>query len=205
MKIEDQKNSLRITTPSLFLVFTIIAIGFCRHIPLSHPEIFNFSPVLSILFICGAFIKGPLSWLSPLIGIFLSDLLINPHYGMNLMEPFMLITFCSYFLIFFLGKLIGFTDRISKLLYCGVLSALIFHILTCGFAWLANPYYQKNLFGLWQSIWIGEPGFSPSYLFLRNSLCSTILFNIALGCFALRQIRQEQSDKEELDKIQSLA
>jgi hypothetical protein len=46
---------------------------------------------------------------------------------------------------------------------------------------LYNPVYPKSIVGLWQALTLGEPGYPPAYLFLRNSLLSDLLFT---GAFA---------------------
>jgi hypothetical protein len=42
---------------------------------------------------------------------------------------------------------------------------------------LINPAYAKTISGFWQAQFLGEPGYAPAYLFLRNSIVSTILFS----------------------------
>jgi hypothetical protein len=116
----------------------------------------------------------------------ITDLIINPSYGLSLVEPFMLVTLLSYFLIFLLGKKLNSTRSLGKLIGGGIAGALLFHFLTCGFAWFGNPAYAKSASGFLQALTIGEPGFAPAYLFLRNTLVSTILFTAALGWIALR-------------------
>ena len=118
--------------PVVFLVF--ILVGFSRHLPLSHPELYNFSPVLAMFFVSGIYFRG----------------------------------------------------LIRTLIAGGILSAFIFHLLTCGLAWWTNPFYAKNLSGFVQAQFIGETGYAPAYLFLRNSLLSSVLFSLLLGWLASR-------------------
>ncbi|MFL2937857.1 MAG: DUF6580 family putative transport protein [Opitutales bacterium] len=70
------------------LLAAVLLIGFSRHIPLSYPSLYNFSPVLAIFLISGAFLKGKASWAAPMTAVLISDLLINPSYGASLLEPF---------------------------------------------------------------------------------------------------------------------
>ena len=170
--------------PVVFLVF--ILVGFSRHLPLSHPELYNFSPVLAMFFVSGIYFRGLISCLIPLLAVLLSDFLISPTYGAQIFEPFMLATFLSYALIFLLGKLWQTHTRIRTLIAGGILSAFIFHLLTCGLAWWTNPFYAKNLSGFVQAQFIGETGYAPAYLFLRNSLLSSVLFSLLLGWLASR-------------------
>ena len=170
----------------LRFVGLLLVIGLSRHIPLSYPELSNFSPILALVLLSGASLRGYWSWVTPLCAVLVTDLIINPSYGLSLLEPFMLVTLLSYFLIFLLGKKLSSTRSLGKLIGGGIAGALLFHFITCGFAWLGNPAYAKSASGFLQALTIGEPGFAPAYLFLRNTLVSTILFTAALGWIALR-------------------
>ena len=170
----------------LRFVGLLLVIGISRHIPLSYPELSNFSPILALVLLSGSHLKGYWSWVTPLCAVLITDLIINPSYGLSLVEPFMLVTLLSYFLIFLLGKKLNSTRSLGKLIGGGIAGALLFHFLTCGFAWFGNPAYAKSASGFLQALTIGEPGFAPAYLFLRNTLVSTVLFTTAIGWIALR-------------------
>jgi hypothetical protein len=167
--------------------FILITIGISRYIPIDHPSLFNFSPTLAIFLIAGAFLRSKYAFIVPIFGVILTDLMLNPSYGENLLEPFMLVTIGSYFLIFFFGKKLGNQYSISKILGAGIASAITFHIITCSFSWIANPAYMKSFYGWIQCLFIGEAGYAPSYLFLRNSVLSTALFSV-LFAFAAKYI-----------------
>ena len=170
----------------LRFVLLVLVIGLSRHLPLAHPEWSNFSPVLALFLLSGSHIRGFWSWAAPLCAILVTDLIINPAYGVSLLEPFMLVTALCYFLIFLLGKKLSGSKSLARLVGGGIVGALLFHLLTCGFAWCVNPAYAKSLNGLIQALTLGQPGFPPAYVFLRNSMISTVLFTAALGWIALR-------------------
>ena len=92
----------------------------------------------------------------------------------------MMITCLSYLLIFGFGKWMGPTRKLSYLAGGAIGSALLFHIITCSFSWIANPAYIKSVGGLLQAWTFGEPGFTPAYMFLKNSVLSTLFFSFAL-------------------------
>ena len=175
----------------LWFGLILIAIGISRYIPIDHPSLFNFSPTLAIFLVAGAFLRSKYAFIVPIIGVILTDLMLNPNYGENLLEPFMLVTIGSYFLIFFFGKKLGNKYSISKVLGAGIASAIAFHIITCSFSWIANPTYMKSFYGWIQCLFIGEAGYAPSYLFLRNSVLSTALFSV-LFAFAAKYISSKQ-------------
>ena len=158
----------------------ILLIGFSRYLPLDFPFLYNFSPAIAVFWFCGGYFKGHFSWIAPVLAILVSDLLLNPSYGNHLWEPFMIATLLSYSLIWFFGKKLGRGTNFKPWILGAIASAILFHVVTCSFAWLTNPAYPKSLAGLIQAIIIGEPGYAPSYLFLRNSILSTIFFSLAL-------------------------
>lgn len=164
--------------PSQIITFLmIIMVGWFRHLPLSFPELFNFTPVLALFLFSGSYLKGHLAWSGPIVAVIVSDLILNPGYGVNLLEPFMIITLLSYCVIFLMGKFIFKNKSLLSLMLGSVGCALLFHILTCSFSWFVNPVYTKTLAGFWQAQFLGEPGYAPAYLFLRNSILSTVLFS----------------------------
>ena len=87
----------------------------------------------------------------------------------------MLATGFSYLLVFLLGKTLVKTKSLG-LLIGGIAGALVFHLVTCSFAWWSNPAYAKTFNGLIQANTVGQPGFPPAYLFLKNTVASSILF-----------------------------
>ena len=162
----------------LFVFTLLVVVGVSRYLPLDHSGFFNFSPTLAIFLIAGAYLRGTWAWAAPLCAIFLSDLFLNASYGMNWLEPFMLVTILGYLLVFGLGKWMGPTHKFGSLAGSALASALLFYLITCTFSWAANPAYIKNASGLLQALTLGEPGYAPAYLFLRNSLLSTLFFSL---------------------------
>ncbi len=164
----------------IWIVLIVLLVGYSRYVPLDHPSLLNFSPALAVFLFCGAYLRGFLNWMAPLLAIVLSDVLLNPSYGKTFFEPFMLVTLGSYILIWRLGKKMGTKRNAFTWTGGAVLSALLFHMITCSFAWVVNPAYNKTISGLFQALTLGEPGFTPAYLFLRNSLLSTVFFALCL-------------------------
>ena len=191
-------NSASLKSPQLWFVILIIAVGWSRYLPLSYPELFNFTPVLALFFISGAFLKGFWSWLGPITAVFVSDLLLNPSYGANLFETFSLVTIITYLIIFALGRWVQKSPRVLPLFAGAISSALLFHGLTCGFSWLINPAYAKTMAGFWQAQFLGEPGYAPAYLFLRNSLVSTLLFSAIFSWIFIKNGEKKLSTESAL-------
>ena len=170
----------------LIFVGLILIIGFSRHLPLSYPEWFNFSPALSIFLISGAMMRGAWSWVAPVCAVCVTDLMINPSYGVDSLEPFMIANYSAYLLVFLLGKSLFKTKNLLHLVGGGIAGALVFYAITTAFVWWSNPAYAKTLNGLIQALTVGQPGFPPAYLFLKNTLISSNLFTFTIGWVALR-------------------
>ena len=171
----------------------LVLLGISRYLPLDYPQLFNFTPVLAIFLISGSYIKGPLGWFTPVLSVIITDFTLTQNYGQNLFEPFMLATLLSYLLIFMLGRFMGSQRNLLSVATQGIIAALGFHLITCLFAWWANPAYAKSITGIFQAIFLGEPGYAPAYLFLRNSLLSTVLFATALSIAAKYYLSLKQS------------
>jgi len=172
-----EPNHLILKSP-LFVFILLVGVGFSRYLPMDHSGFFNFSPTLAIFLIAGAYLRGTWAWAAPLCAIFVSDLFLNASYGMNWFEPFMLVTILCYLLVFGLGKWMGPTNKLGLLTGSALSSAFLFYLITCTFSWAANPAYIKSISGLAQALTVGEPGYAPAYLFLRNSLLSTLFFSL---------------------------
>jgi len=63
----------------------------------------------------------------------------------------------------------------------GVMGCAVgFYLITNTVSWFADPGYVKNLAGWAQALTTGLPNFTPTYLFLRNSLLSDLAFTLLL-------------------------
>mgnify|MGYP000844835349 CR=1 FL=1 len=187
MSHNEKEKTASIWFPQIWILILILAVGWSRYLPLSHPEFLNFTPVLALFLISGKFLKGHLAWLGPVLAVIVSDLFLNPNYGLNLLEPFMIVTLFGYFCIFLVGRSIQKSTRLLPLFVGAIGSSILFHVVTCGFAWFMNPAYAKTIAGFWQAQFFGEPGYTPAYLFLRNLIISTALFT-GLFSFAIQKI-----------------
>lgn len=142
----------------------------------------NFSAAYGLAFCAGAYFRGSWAWIFPLGTLFLSDILINVlFYHTDALNPYMAINYLAYILITCLGR--GFSARSSWWSFCagGLLSGLIFHLVTNTFSWFQNPEYAKTVAGWIQALTIGTPGWPHTWEFFRNTLFSGALF---AGLFA---------------------
>lgn len=133
----------------------------------------NFQP-LGALFFCGALLAPGWRGFALPFGIWAITypLGIGPVSSV----PIFLTTLLALVAIFFIGKMLA-KRGLPVLLLGAAASALVFHLITNGAAWIGSPMYAKTLAGLWQSVWAGPLGSPiPSWVFLRNLAAANVLF-----------------------------
>ena len=58
--------------------------------------------------------------------------------------------------------------------------SLVFYLITNTVSWISATAYAKTLSGWFQALTTGEPGYLPTWYFLRNSLVSDLGFSLLL-------------------------
>lgn len=178
----------RRTALALALTVLLLAAGFRLLRATLLPELPNFSPVMALA-LCGAFVlPGSLALLAPLGALVLSDLALNLHYHV---APFGFDELLRY-ACYGLGVASGLALRRLGIGLPGTLAAvvansLLFYLVTNTTSWLGNPAYPQSLAGWIQSLTVGQPGFPPTWTFLRTSLLSDLLF-ATLFLLAFRRV-----------------
>jgi len=165
----------------LLIAFRLVGSVFPEALP-------NFQP-LAALFFCGALLAPGWRGLAIPMGIWALTypLGVGPVYNF----PIFITTLIALGVTFLLGKAIS-KKGIPTLLVGSVAAAVVFHLITCGAAWLGDPMYEKSLTGFWQSVWTG-PAHSqiPSWVFLRNLAAANVIFT---GVFVLAQLRLPKTE-----------
>ena len=164
----------------------------------------NFSPLASIFLCSGLFLsKKPAAlWLA--LGLLLSDALINAHFHVPLLDTRMIPGYLCFGVIFLIGTSLrrhGITRPIPVLL-AALSSSIFFYLITNTVSWyfdaaipLSLPLYPKTFAGWLQALTVGHPGLPPTYLFLRNTLVSDLLFtSLFLLTQALLRPQRTSSD-----------
>lgn len=168
--------------PAFLLIFSAVAYRVATALLITSGSAWlsNFAPLAAIALCGAAYLPFRYKFAVPLLALFISDVILNVHYGATILDP---LIFCRYGALLLVG-LIGFAlqDRASlkTLLPASVLGSTIFYVITNVFAWLTDPGYAKNLAGLIQSLTVGLPQFNatPSWMFFRNSLVSDLFFTL---------------------------
>ena len=168
------------------LSIIILLAAFTRIMP--HPP--NFSPMAAIgLFGAAHFAKKWQAFFNPLIGIWISDLVINNYVYSSSSSNFVWFysgfywQYISYILIIFAGLFI-FNRGISQTkMFGGMISSSGIFFLVSNFGvWAGGTMYPKNFGGLITCYAAGVP-------FIHNTIISDVLFTTVLfGTYYLLQV-----------------
>jgi hypothetical protein len=160
----------------LLIAFRALGSAFPEALP-------NFQP-LAALFFCGALLAPGWRGFAIPLAVWAITFPLGVGHTANPLD--FLTTSASLLLIFLLGRTLAHRS-LPTLLLGSAASAVLFHLITCGGAWITDPLYAKNLEGLVQSVWSGPVGSPlPSWVFLRNLTAANVLFT---AIFFLAQLR----------------
>ena len=144
----------------------------------------NFSAGYALVFCAGVYFRNRLAWWVPLLIMVVTDVALNFYYlaqGWNAFQVYQLMNYAAYAGIFWLGR--KFKPRASFLaLICGgLLSAILFYVITNTAAWFFNPfgnpeYTAKTLMSWIIALTKGAGNWPQTWEFFRNTLLSSGLF-----------------------------
>jgi hypothetical protein len=145
----------------------------------------NFSPIAAIFLCSGAFLYRRAAYLWPVCALLVSDLIINAHYQVPLLDARMISGYFCFVLFLLFGRWLSQRPQAKPLWMLGgaVVASLIFYLVTNTIDWFFDssvPFpvqlYPKTFAGWLQALTVGHPNFPPTYLFLRNTLLSDFVF-----------------------------
>jgi hypothetical protein len=140
----------------------------------------NFAPMAAIGLCCAVYFPPRLKFSLPLVALFISDAILNYHYGASLADAHIVGRYLALVLVGCIGLLLQNRASLKTLLPASILGSTIFYLITCAFSWLSDPGYAKNFAGLIQATTLGLPAYSatPAWMFFRNSLLSDLFFTL---------------------------
>jgi len=168
--------------PALLLIFSAVAYRVTTGLLIYSGAswISNFTPLAAIALCSAAYFPRKYKFSVPLVTLFISDAVINFHYGAPLLDPQILLRYFALAVVGGLGVLLQNRASLKTLLPASIVGSTVFYTVTNAFSWLSDPGYAKNLGGLIQALTVGLPQYSatPSWMFFRNSLISDLLFTL---------------------------
>lgn len=182
-----------ISVKRLILPIIFVAVFAMSRVPGLFPP--DFSAVYALAFCAGVYFRGAMAWWLPLAVMAATDVGLNIfYYHVSAVRWDMLFNYAVYAGLIGMGKWTGKSAPFWKLLFGGILGALLFYLLTNTFSWLIYPGYPKTIAGWIQALFTGMPGYPPSWEFFRNTLLSGGLFT-ALFAGAAKVAEESPADK----------
>jgi hypothetical protein len=179
------------TTAALLLLAAIVLYRLCAGFQAGHAAwLENFSPVAAIALCGGIYLPRRLAFIVPIGALFLSDLVLNWHFGYALGSVEMISRYVALAASVGIGLALRKRARLSTVLPASVLGSLIFYVLTNTSAWLGSAAYAKTYAGWVQALTTGLPGYEPTWMFFRSTLASDVLFSaLFVLCMAATEQR----------------
>ena len=140
----------------------------------------EFAPATAIALCCAAYFPPKLKFSLPLGALFISDMVLNYHYGASLLDPQIVCRYFALALVGCIGLALQHRASLKTLVPASILGSVVFYVLTNIFSWWSDPGYVKNFSGLLQALTVGLPEYSatPTWMFFRNSLLSNLFFTV---------------------------
>ncbi len=159
------------------LVFLLLIFGmfsrFIVHVP-------NFTPVISIALLSGAYLNKRYAIVVPVALMILSDLVIGLH-------ETILFTWGSMALIAFMGFCLRGKKNFVNIAGINLWSAILFFLATNFGTWLMSDLYPKNTQGLIDCFILAVP-------FFRTTLWSTLMYSaLFFGAYEIIAARVKSS------------
>jgi len=172
--------STRLSRPQIFLVAgLILAVAVFRVLRATKfPELPNFSPVMALAFCGGIFLPGALAWVIPMAAVVLADLGLSWALGYDVSGLWQIVNLACLAAAIGAGRWLAARGSFGLGSFVGLLIAtgVGFYLVSNAATWLVSPEYAKTLGGFLQAETVGLPGYLPTWVFLRNSLVSDLLF-----------------------------
>ena len=162
----------------LFVVVYRIATGLFIHSGAGWLS--NFAPFAAIALCSAAYFPARYKLSVPLIALLISDAVLNVYYSAPLFTGHIIGRYLALTLIGCLGIMLQNSASLKTLVPASIASSTLFYFVSIVFSWVSDPGYVKNFAGLIQALTLGLPQYSatPSWMFLRNSLVSDLLFTV---------------------------
>jgi hypothetical protein len=185
--------------PALLLVLAAVAyrvtMGLLIHSGVTWLS--NFTPLAAIALCGAAYFPARYKFSVPLGALFVSDLFLNYHYRVSLVDPHIAGHYLALALVGLIGLALHGRASLKTLLPASVVGSIIFYLVINSFSWLGDPGYAKTFAGLIQALTTGLPEYSatPTWMFFRNSILSDLFFTLLfVACINLgRKSRQARA------------
>jgi hypothetical protein len=162
------------------VTFRLLSSHFPEFIP-------NISPLMAIAFVGAMYLPARWGWIVGPSTLIITDLaFLEINYQTDgtgsMFSWWTLISAGIYAAAGGLGILISQHKSLTKIVSGSLACSLLFYVAANTFSWWHDvavgmiPGYSATLAGWWQANTIGLPGYTPTWLFLRNGMAGDLFF-----------------------------
>lgn len=162
----------------------------------------NFSAAYALMFCAGVYLPRRLVWWLPFATMIVTDMLLNRcYYHVALVGPEMIGNYLAYAGMVLLGRKFSARAPWLALVGGGLLSAIVFYLVTNTFSWFFNPFhnpeYVKTFSGWLIALTKGTAGYAQTWQFFNRTLMSGGLFTgLFAGAMKLAEAAEPEKEKE---------
>jgi hypothetical protein len=162
----------------LVLIAVVYRVVMGPFVQLESAWLANFAPLAAIALCSAAYFPSRYKFAVPLVLLFVSDVILNLHYGAELLNPLIIGRYLALIAIGCLGVAIQNRASFKTMLPASIVGSLLLYFVANTFSWMSDPGYVKSFAGFIQAQTVGLPAYSatPTWMFLRNSLVSDLIF-----------------------------
>jgi hypothetical protein len=179
-------------SPGYLALILILGCVTLRLLNNKFPEIVpNVSPLMAIAYVGAMYFPRRWGWLVGPAALVLTDLaFLQINYRTDgsgsMFSWWTVISLGIYAAAGGLGILISQRKSLTKIISGSLGCSLLFYIAANTFSWWHDivvkmtPGYPASLAGWWQANTVGLPGYTPTWLFLRNGMAGDLFFVLLL-------------------------
>ncbi|HSH38267.1 MAG TPA: DUF6580 family putative transport protein [Chthoniobacterales bacterium] len=162
----------------LVLIAVLYRVVMGPFVQLESASLANFAPLAAIALCSAAYFPAKYKFTVPLVLLFVSDIILNLHYGADLLSPLIISRYFGLIVIGLAGVALQNCASIKTMLAASLAGSLLLYLIANTFSWLSDPGYTENFAGFIQAQTVGLPAYSstPTWMFLRNSMLGDLLF-----------------------------
>ena len=166
------------------IIFRLLSSVFPEYIP-------NVSPLMAISLAGVMYLPCRWGWLVGPAAMVITDLaFLQVNYRTDgsgaMFSWWTVISLGIYVVAGGIGLLISRRKSLAKIISGSLACSLLFYVAGNTFSWAhdivvkMNPGYSPTLAGWWQANTVGLPGYTPTWLFLRNGMAGDLFFVFVL-------------------------
>jgi len=151
----------------------------------------NISPLMAIAYVGAMYLPRRWGWLVGPVALLLTDLaFVRVNYltdgSGSMFSWWTVISLGIYAAVGGLGILIARHKTLTRIAGGSLACSLLFYVASNTFSWWHDvvvkmtPGYSPTMAGWWQANTVGLPGYTPTWLFLRNGMAGDLFFVFVL-------------------------